>query len=374
MNTAEGRVIIVGAGIAGLALARALLQRGIAALVLDRAAGPPDAGLALNLPGSAARALSLVGVGDGLDGIGEPVHRREYRNVQDKVVFAIDEDAFWGAVGRSRCVLRRDLFDLLLSGLPSDTVRWGAAVTSTRTTGEVVEAVLGDGTVERCALLVGADGVHSTVRSSVFGDAAPRSALLSAASWRFMGHNHGIHCWTVWAGKLATFLLIPVGGETVYGFASAARGGDVEADPEWLHTAFRDFPRPVPDVVAEMLDDQSTLYHSPLEEVRVPQWANGRVILIGDAAHATAPVWALGAAMAAEDAVVLAELVGSHDDWSRIGPEYERRRRPRVDHVQRMTDRLSRAARLPSWIRDAIFPFVGPRTYRETYNPLKTDP
>lgn len=72
--------------------------------------------------------------------------------------------------------------------------------------------------------------------------------------------------------------------------------------------------------------------------------------------------------------MVLAELIATQDDWSRIGPQYERRRRPRIDHVQAMTDRLSRAAKLPGWIRNTIYPFVGPRTYRETYGPLKTAP
>lgn len=374
MNPRDAQVMVVGAGIAGLALARTLRQRQITTVVVDRAVGPQDAGLALNLPGNAVRALSLVGVGDDIESIGEPVRRREYRSANDRIVFAIDEDAFWGDVGRSRCVLRRDLFELLVSDLPADTVRWGSAVTSARTTGEGVEVVLADGAIERCALLIGADGVHSTVRSAVFGDSAPRSALLSAASWRFMALNPGVHCWTAWTGKLATFLLIPVDSDTVYGFGSATRGGPVDADPEWLRSAFGDFPPPVQDVVGEVLDDRSTLYHSPLEEVRVPHWTHDRVILIGDAAHATTPVWAQGAAMAVEDAVVLAELIATHDDWSRIGPQYERRRRPRIGHVQAMTDRLSRAAKLPGWIRNTIYPFVGPRTYRETYGPLKTAP
>lgn len=135
-------------------------------LDLDRASEPPDSGLALNLPGNAVRALAMVGVRADGHGIGEPVRRREYRNVKDKVVFAIDADAFWGDVATSRCVLRRDLFDLLLRGLPADSVRWDAALVSTQPVGDEVEAVLADGSIERCALLVGADGVHSTVRSA----------------------------------------------------------------------------------------------------------------------------------------------------------------------------------------------------------------
>lgn len=96
----------------------------------------------------------------------------------------------------------------------------------------------------------------------------------------------------------------------------------------------------------------------------------GGRVLIGDAAHATAPVWAQGAALAAEDALVLAELLNELGDWSVAGDEFERRRRPRVEHVQAMTDKLSHAARLPGWLRDSLLPIVGPRTYRQTSRPF----
>jgi 2-polyprenyl-6-methoxyphenol hydroxylase-like FAD-dependent oxidoreductase len=123
--------------------------------------------------------------------------------------------------------------------------------------------------------------------------------------------------------------------------------------------------------VSQALADPSMLHHSPIEEVRLERWHHGRVVLIGDAAHATAPVWAQGAALAAEDALVLAELLATHDDWSKLGDVYENRRRPRVEHIQRMTDRLSKTAGMPGLLRDVILPIVGPRSYRETYGPLR---
>ena len=134
-----------------------------------------------------------------------------------------------------------------------------------------------------------------------------------------------------------------------------------------MRATFAGFPDPVPAAVAH----RTSLYHSPVEEVRIDRWSAGRVVLIGDAAHATAPVWAQGAALAVEDALVLADLLATHADWSAVGAEYERRRRPRVAHVQAMTDRFSRAAGLPAWFRDTVLPFVGPRTYRQTYEPLR---
>lgn len=371
MGHVDGQVLVVGGGIAGLALAQALHRRDVPALVLDRLAGPPDAGLAVNLPGNAIQALGALGLADGIANLGAPVRRREYRSARGRLLFAVDEDAFWGEAARSRCVRRSDLLTLLANGLPAGTVRWNSAVASIQPTSSGVEVGL-TGATESGGLVVGADGVHSVVRAAALGDEAPRTSLLSAASWRFMAPNPGLDCWTVWSGAPGAFLLIPVDADEVYGYASAIRGGPVDTDPEWLRTTFGGFPDPVPSVLSAALAEPSSLYHSPVEEVRIPRWSQGRVVLIGDAAHATAPVWAQGAALAVEDALVLAELLATNDDWSQVGAEYERRRRPRVTHVQAMTDRLSRTAGLPTWFRDRILPFVGPRTYRETYGPLQT--
>jgi 2-polyprenyl-6-methoxyphenol hydroxylase-like FAD-dependent oxidoreductase len=98
------------------------------------------------------------------------------------------------------------------------------------------------------------------------------------------------------------------------------------------------------------------------------------VVLAGDAAHATAPVWAQGAALALEDALVLAALLAEHPDWRTVGSAYEALRRPRVAHVQAMTDRLSRTARMPGWARNLVLPVLGPRSYRATYAPLRIAP
>ncbi len=358
------RVLVVGGGIAGFALAQALHARGIGFLVLDRLSGPPDAGLGVNLPGNAVAAVGALGLGAGLARLGTPVRRREYRNARGRLLFSVDEESFWPEGSRSRCVRRGDLLDLLRSGLPAGSVRWDAPVTAVHDGG----VDLADGTTEPGGLVVGADGVHSVVRRAVLGDTGLRSALLSAASWRFMAPDPGIGAWTVWSGTHGSILLLPVGDGEVYGYASATRGGPVPADPSWLTQAFSRYPAPVPQV----LESVYALYHSPVEEVRVPTWSRGRTVLVGDAAHATAPVWAQGAALAVEDALVLAEILATQADWASVGPAYERRRRPRVDHVRAMTDRLSRAARMPAWFRDTVLPAIGPGTFRATYGPLRT--
>ena len=138
-----------------------------------------------------------------------------------------------------------------------------------------------------------------------------------------------------------------------------------------MTAAFDDFPPVVRDVLASAAAEPSPPFLSPLEEVRPTAWTRGRVVLVGDAAHATAPVWAQGAALAVEDALVLGEILAGAAGWNDAGREFERRRRMRIEHVQTMTDRLSRAARLPPWLRDPILRAMGPHSYRATYEPLR---
>jgi 2-polyprenyl-6-methoxyphenol hydroxylase-like FAD-dependent oxidoreductase len=220
--------------------------------------------------------------------------------------------------------------------------------------------------------VVGADGVHSPVRRALLPADDLRRSLMTEASWRFTAPNPGVDCWTVWSGGQGTFLLIPVDQEHVYGYASSTRGGGAGDDPRWLAATFAGFPQPVRRMVAALLDDPGRLYHSPVEEVRCARWSRGRLVLIGDAAHATGPVWAQGAAMALEDCLVLADLLAARSDWSSVGAEFERLRRPRVGHVQAATDKMSRLAGLPGRLRDVVAPVLGPRAYREAYGPLRT--
>jgi 2-polyprenyl-6-methoxyphenol hydroxylase-like FAD-dependent oxidoreductase len=352
-------------------LACALRRRGIAFVVVDRQDPVRDAGLGLNLPGNAIQALCTLDPGHDITRRGMPIRRREYRNAEGRLLFAVDEAAFWGDTVTSRCVRRGDLLHVLRAGVAPESIRWNSTVVTAESTPEHVEVRFEDGRTESYGLVVGADGVHSAVRQTVLGHRDPRPAVLTTASWRFVVPSKAVRCWSAWLGSDATFLAIPVDADHVYGYASATRGGSVSPDPRWLASTFARFVEPVPHIVAAALAEPSSLYHSPMEEVRAERWSYRRAVLIGDAAHATAPIWAQGAALAIEDALVLAEQLASGGNWADVGAAYERRRRPRVSHVQAMTDRASHLAGLPGWLRDMVVPTMGPRSYREAYGPLR---
>ena len=187
---------------------------------------------------------------------------------------------------------------------------------------------------------------------------------MTTATWRFVVPNPGVDCWTAWTGGGLALLLIPVHAGEAYGYASSSKGGAAGADPAWLAQAFARFPTPARRAVEAASERGRAPYHSPVEEIRIDTWHRGPVVLVGDAAHATGPVWAQGAAAALEDALVLAEMLGSRSDWTAAVSAWELRRRPRVDHVQAATDRMSHLARLPGCLSHNLAPIAGPRAYR----------
>ncbi|MFK3737310.1 FAD-dependent monooxygenase [Massilia sp. TN1-12] len=360
--------IVVGGGLAGLAMSRTLHRQGVHHVVLERRDTVSNEGFGINLPGNAIAALHALGVGDALSTLGTPTRRREYRDHRDRLLFEVDEDAFWGPSCRPRCVKRSELMALLRDGLPEDTLHLSSPVESIVAGGGAATVATPDGRVFNGRLVVGADGVHSRTRACTFPDTAVRSAVLSTSSWRFIAPDPGVDCWKVWAGPQALFLLIPLGNGEVYGWAS-----DTSADTTRdLADVFAGFPAAVTTTVDFLMAHPDHIHHSPLAEVRMPAWSRERVVLIGDAAHATAPVWAQGGALAFEDAQALGAILAGGGDWSDAGARFEAARRARVDHVQAMTDKMSKAARLPAFLRNLLLPFVGPKNYAATYGPLRT--
>lgn len=365
------RVLVVGGGVAGLATARALRSAGLDdVVVVERRSGPAGPGLGLNLPGNAVRALEALGVAEEVLAAGVPVTRREYRTDRGRLLFAVDEASFWSGVAPSVCVRPGRLLEALGAGL---TVRRGVGVARVDAGGAGVAVELDDGTRERADLVVGADGVRSVVREAV-APTALRASVMTATSWRFVVPDPGVACWTAWTGGGRTLLLVPVGAGEVYGYASSSRGGDVGGDVGWLATAFAAFPEPVRLAVASACAPGATTYRASVAEVRAPAWQRERVVVLGDAAHATGPVWAQGAAGALEDALVLAELLAADGDWARACVAWERRRRPRVAHVQAATDRMSRLAAVPDVLARPLARLAGPRSFRAAYGPLRAAP
>ncbi len=336
-------VLVVGAGLAGLALCAGLGRLGARITLVELAPALDDAGAGLLLTGNGLRVLEGFGLGAAAQAVGRRVEAVCFADADGVDRFRVPiRDPWPGFVSLHRARLRRVLLEAVRPLEP----RWGVRVEALETAADGVLAALSDGERRRFDLVVGADGVHSATREMLFGpDRA--EAIDGFHGWRFVSPGPVRLPDPVYLiGNGATLLLHPLAGGEIYCGAGpvawpgpVARGvsGDgVDAGDERsaLLAAFAAFGGPARGVL-DAIDDSIRLIPTRYWEVVLEGWSRGHCVLVGDAAHASAPTLAQGASMAFEDAAVLCE------ELSRAGPvaealvRFERRRRPRVLATQR---------------------------------------
>ena len=288
----------------------------------------------------------------------------------------IDAEAFWRDCGPCLGLARSDLRKRLAQRAAGLHIRLGVTVQSLRQDDDHVRVELSDGSCETYDLVVGEVGIRSSIRGMEFGDASPQ--FRGQMGWRFIARRPvGINGWTVFLGPGSAFLIVPIGHDLAYCYADQAAaqaipdpaGGSIEK----LREEFADFASPVREVLAEFRS-VDPVHFSAIEEVARQCFGRGRVVLIGDAAHAMSPNMACGAAMAFEDALVLAEIVSRAGAASEIVPGFVRRRSARVGRVRQQTDRRDRLRSLPPIVRDVFVRLLSRRLYRANYQPLLAPP
>lgn len=366
------RVLIVGAGIAGLSLGIALRRQGIEPDIIERQDGLPPHGTGIYLLGNAMRVLRSLGIADEVLARGAPIATQTLLNRRGRRLAVVDTATFWAGCGPCVGLRRQELQDVLATSLGETHVRFSTTVATLQQRADSVVARFGDGDERAYDLVVGADGVHSSTRRQLFGDAHPR--FRGQVAWRFLARcPPQITGWTLYAGRQGVFLYLPVGGGQAYCYA------DVEADQpftdapdgrlERLRSRFGDFASPVPETLAELQSPQR-VHVGAIEDVQQEPWSKGQVVLIGDAAHATSPNMASGAAMALEDSAVLAQLMASAESAEQVIRAYAARRAARVAWVREQTQRRDRLRHLPPLIRDALTLLFARRVYAANYAPL----
>jgi 2-polyprenyl-6-methoxyphenol hydroxylase-like FAD-dependent oxidoreductase len=362
------RVIVVGGGIAGLSAAIALRRTGNEVVVLERAPRIDPVGAGITLFANAMRALDRLGVREAVAARGAAATRSAILTWRGRELTRVPPDLLEGTIALHRAELQAVL---------------AAQVGEMRLGAEVVAAVQADGVIARCAdgseergeLLVGADGLSSVVRRAI-ADVPIRYAGYTA--WR------GVSSVPVGPGRLTEswgvgerFGLVDIGRAGTYWFATK-NAPEGEADEPQGRKAevvrrFSGWHEPVAAVVGAA-DDTAILRNDVYYLEPLPRWSDGRLVLVGDAAHATTPGIGQGAAQAIEDAVVLADRLASRGDPGIALTEYESIRRPRTEAVLRISRRADKAAQLASpigWrLRNALVRRLPERAQRRQLEPL----
>jgi FAD-dependent urate hydroxylase len=371
-----GRILIVGGGIAGLSLAIALRRNGAAAELVERSPEWPAVGAGIALHANAVRALRALGLGQAIETASATLPRWGFFDRHGTRLCETDLAELWREVGPCLGITRIRLQEILTTAAAGVPCRLGVALTGLTQDGHRASVTFADGTAGDYDLVVGADGINSAVRRLAISPVPPRYA--DTVSWRSVipARPPRTDHLMIFTGELCFFGLVPVGDGGTYGFAGL--DGDRFDDPpagrlERFRQRFEGFGGPVPAYLAALQRDDQ-IHYGPIQWVELPRWHAGRVVLIGDAAHASPPHMGEGGAMAIEDAIVLAELLHGADTVQDGLDRYQARRRPRIEWVQQQSRLAAKAWMLPPAIRDAALRERGNQILRDRYRPLIQTP
>ncbi|MGE8135435.1 FAD-dependent monooxygenase [Novosphingobium subterraneum] len=325
------RVLIIGGGVGGLAAAIGLHQRGIAVEVVERDKDWKVYHVGIIVQANFVRALNMLGLGDRAVAAGYAYRGARFLDIDGNVLKELPGDTAVDGLpsdlGLTRPALHKVLTEKVRAlGIP---VRLGVSFDSLDDDGDGVDVKFTDGTCGRYDLVIGADGNYSAVRKALWPEAKPQ--YTGQGVWRYnVPRPEGLEWADIYIGKdKGKAGYCPLTPEEMYIFAVFEEPGNPRFPAETLAAEMRRRLEGYGGILAEAarhVTDPSLVVYRPLEACIMPApWYRGRIVLIGDAAHSATPHLGQGAAMAVEDAVVLAEEVAEREVDRALAAFMERR-------------------------------------------------
>jgi FAD-dependent urate hydroxylase len=337
------RILVVGAGVSGIAVARGLLRDGHDVTVFDQRARVTAGGGAVTIWSNGATVLDQLGVD--MDGAGQLLSGVRVMTSTGRPLVTVDLNTMVSRLGAPvRMVPRRVLLERLLEGFPTDRIRRNSRAASVVRTPNGVRVDFEDGSSANGDLLIGADGLHSMVRAGV--GAAPAKPT-GWCSWQGLVTLRKIadpHVATMMIGEGGNLGLWPAGGSDLQWWFDLPWSPDFvrpRRPIDMIRSHFAGWSDTVDHVLATLTDDD--LAPSPFPHFRhpIPRAGRGAVTLLGDAAHTMAPTLAQGTNQALLDTMVLRKALSAspkdNGDLCKALRWYENTRRPKVRAVSWVT-------------------------------------
>lgn len=313
------KVLVVGGGVGGLAVAIGLHQRGVPVEVVERDKDWKVYHVGIIVQANFIRALNALGIGDEAVKAGYPYRGARFKDMSGRTLAELPGetpvDGLPSDLGLTRPALHKVLTDKVKAlNIP---VRLGVTFENFEDHGDHVDVTFIDGTSGRYDLVIGADGNYSAVRKALWPDAVPR--YTGQGVWRYnVPRPEGLEWSDIYLGKdKGKAGYCPLTPSEMYIFAVFEEPGNPRFAPETLASEMQKRLAGYGGLLGEAarhVTDPALVVYRPLEACIMPDpWYKGRVVLIGDAAHSATPHLGQGAAMAIEDAVVLTEELADRD-------------------------------------------------------------
>lgn len=318
------KILVVGGGISGMVAAVALRQKDFNVEIVEVNPEWDVYGVGIIQLANALRALASIGLADQAIAAGFSMDMLRFHDHEGHLLYSVPQPQLAGPNYPSSNALTRARLHKILqeavhrAGVP---VRVGVTISEVEQKDALVEVTFTDLTTERYDLVIGADGIRSLVRSLVFGTAY-QPTYAGQVCWRYnVPRPPEIDCFQMFLGRSGNKAgFVPLSQDLMYLLLTDKQS---EVDGSWpripedklaevLRERLMEFGGPVARIRDTYITDSSKVVYRPFETILVPPpWYRSRVVLIGDAAHAMTAHIAQGAAMAIEDAVVLADELAS---------------------------------------------------------------
>ena len=306
------KAIIIGAGIGGLTTAIALKRAGYQIEVYDRVKELRPVGAGISLWSNGVKVMNWLGLGDEIHKIGGEMNRMTYLSKENELLNDIDLLPLIDQVGqRPYPVSRSELQSMLLEQLGKEHVTLETKCIGAKEEGNQVTAIFEDGSMATGDVLIAADGVRSVLRNYVTQQ-EPEPRYADYVNWNGLVDASpelaDKHSWVIYVGDGKRASMMPVGGDRFYYFFGVPMEKGTVVEPQdrrdELAKLFQGWPEPVQNLIQQLnpLETNRLEIHDldPLEKL-----ARGRVVLVGDAGHATTPTLGQGGCQAMEDAEIL---------------------------------------------------------------------
>ncbi len=371
-------ILIIGAGIGGLATALALQQAGFAVQIFERTKEIRESGSGLTLWANAVRVLQELGLADLVQQLArqpEPTRAGFYTMRGKQLVQlppqAVEEQCGGPTIAIHRAELQAALRERLAPGtlvLDRQLIDFEQDTTG-------VTACFARSERVRGSLLIGADGIHSQVRHLLF----PQSQLRYVGYTVWRGIATGVTpqlMGELW-GRGKRFGIVPLSEERIYWYATCNTQENAAERPEGRQKELLDLFKgwhPVASTLINATEDSAILRNDIFDLQPLTHWSKGRVTLLGDAAHAMTPNMGQGACQALEDALILARTLRHAHSLENALDVYQQKRLARANMVVMSSHRIGSVAQwehpLACWLRDCLLALTPPQMLLKQFKPV----